>query len=391
MDREFYPVRKLIMLPGPTNVRERVLHSMIKPVVNHRGDEFHGLYEGLMEKCRRVFMTRGEIVILTASGTGGVEAAALNVVRSGDKVVVPVFGEFCSRVVEHVRRAGGEAIEVRAPMGKAPKPDDVISVVEETRDLKALFVVYNETSPGVTYRWLKEVSRAAKKNGAYVVVDAISILGGDELRQDEWGIDMVVAGSQKCLALPPGLAILSVSEELREYIERDPPRTTVYFDLTKYFTFNKRLETPFTPALPLFYALDEALELILEEGVENRVRRHKVTAEAFYSSLEAAGLEPFVDREVRSNTVIAVSYPDGVDDVAFRKRLEKEHGVVVAGGFGELRGRIFRIGNMGETNGRYVLSTVTAILSVMLRMGVKVGVSEALELAYKKLEPLLES
>jgi aspartate aminotransferase-like enzyme len=219
----------------------------------------------------------------------------------------------------------------------------------------------------------------------------VSILGGDELPQDEWGIDMVVTGSQKCLGLPPGLAILSISQELKEYITKNPPGTTVYFDLTRYFRFNEKLETPFTPALPLFYALNEALDLVLEEGLENRIRRHRITANAFYSSLESAGLEAFVDKKVRSNTVIAVSYPNGVNDARFRKKLEEDYGVVVAGGFGELKGKIFRIGNMGETNKRYVLATVSAILHVLSRMGVRVEARKAIETAYEKLGELSES
>jgi aspartate aminotransferase-like enzyme len=382
-----YPSRKLIMLPGPTNVPERVLNAMIKPVINHRGPEFRKLYRSIIEKAKLVFETSGDIVIFSSSGTGGVEASVVNIVRRGDNVVIPTFGEFSGRLAEQITLAGGNAIRVDAPLGSIPTPDEIEEAVRRAGSVKAIYVVYNETSPGATYRQLKEVSDIASKYGAFMIVDAISILGGDELPQDKWNIDIVVAGSQKCLSMPPGLALLGVSERVRRYIQKNPP-PTAYFNIVRYIEYGERGETPYTPSIPLFYALEEALEMVLEEGLNNRIRRHRVTAEAFYEGLMSIGLKPFVKPNARSNVVISIEYPSGVDDKTFREELDQKFGVVVAGGFGELRGRIFRIGNMGEVSRYHVLTTLNAIGAVLNLKGFKVDVEKMISIAENKLKAL---
>jgi len=382
-----YPSRKLIMLPGPTNVPERVLNAMIKPVINHRGPEFRKLYRSIIEKAKLVFETSGDIVIFSSSGTGGVEASVVNIVRKRDNVVIPTFGEFSGRLAEQITLAGGNAIRVDAPLGSIPTPDEIEEAVRRAGSVKAIYVVYNETSPGATYRQLKEVSDIASKYGAFMIVDAISIFGGDELPQDKWNIDIVVAGSQKCLSMPPGLALLGVSERVRRYIQKNPP-PTAYFNIVRYIEYGERGETPYTPSIPLFYALEEALEMVLEEGLNNRIRRHRVTAEAFYEGLMSIGLKPFVKPNARSNVVISIEYPSGVDDKTFREELDQKFGVVVAGGFGELRGKIFRIGNMGEVSRYHVLTTLNAIGAVLNLKGFKVDVEKMISIAENKLKAL---
>ena len=382
-----HPRKKLVMLPGPTNIPERVMSAMSNPVINHRGEDFHHLMKSISTKARAIFDTSSDVAILSCSGTGGVEAAVMNVVREGDNVLVPVFGEFSQRLADSIERVGGHVIRVRAPLGEAPRPDELEDAAKKTGQLKAVFVVYNDTSPGTTYRWMKEVCDIAKSHGAYCVSDAVSILGGDELPQDRWGIDMVVAASQKCLAGPPGLALVSVSEELKRYISSDPPRST-YFDLSKYLEFLNKDETPFTPALPLFYALDEALSIVLEEGMEKRVARHRLTASAFYRSLSFAGLRPFVKPEVRSNVVVSMAYPPGVEDRAFRETVEDRFGVVLAGGFGELKGKMFRIGNMGEVNRWHVMTTLAAIGGALSLTGYETDLPSMLKVAEEELKAL---
>ncbi|MBO3801488.1 MAG: alanine--glyoxylate aminotransferase family protein [Candidatus Brockarchaeota archaeon] len=355
--------KKLLMIPGPTNVPERVLYAMTKPMINHRGEEFHELYKNIQEKARKVFETEQNILVLSSSGTGGVEAAISNIVKKGDNVIVPVFGEFSRRVAEYVKLIGGNAICVKAPLGSAPSFEEIKAKAEETRDIKAFCIVYNDTSPGTKINWLSKVASIASDFNAFTIVDAVSILAGDDLPMDKWNIDIVVSASQKCLAAPPGLAILGISEKAAKYIAENKVHTD-YFNLAKYIEYSSlRKETPYTPAVPLFYALDEALNVVLEEGLQNRIQRHRATAKAFYESLEAIGLKPFVNPEVRSNTVISFKYPNNIDDKKFRKNLEEKFGVVIAGGFGELKGKIFRIGNMGEVNKYHVLITLTAIFS----------------------------
>lgn len=382
-----YPSRKLIMLPGPTNVPERVLHAMVKPVINHRGPEFRKLYRSIVEKAKLVFETNGDVVILSSSGTGGVEASVANIVRKGDNVVVPVFGEFSGRLAEQIALAGGNVIRVNAPLGSVPTLSEIEEAVEKTRNIKAIYVVYNETSPGATYRQLKEVSDIASKYGAFMVVDAISIFGGDDLPQDKWNIDIVIAGSQKCLSMPPGLALLGVSDKARKYIQSNTP-PTAYFNIARYIEYGERGETPYTPAIPLFYALEEALEIILEEGLHNRIRRHRVTAEAFYEGLISIGLKPFVKPNARSNVVISIEYPNGIDDKTFREELDQKFGVVIAGGFGELKGKIFRIGNMGEVSRYHVLTTLNAIGATLNLNGFNVDMEKMISIAEDKLKTL---
>ena len=383
----YYPLRKLIMLPGPTNVPDRVLSAMAKAIINHRGESFHTLMKNIVSNSKAVFGTSGDMAVLSCSGTGGVEAAILNIVRPGDNVLVPVFGEFGNRLADSIDQAGGHAIRVTAPPGDAPRPDALEEAAKKAGKLKAVFVVYNDTSPGTTYRWLKEAADIAKAYGAFCVCDAVSILGGDELPQDKWGIDMVVTASQKCLAAPPGLALVSFNEQIRKYLAMSPPPTT-YFNLAKYAEFGAKAETPFTPALPLFYALDEALKMVMEEGIERRIARHRATAASFYESLSGIGLQPFVKPQVRSNVVVSIRYPEGLDDKSFRESLEHDFGVVVAGGFGELKGKIFRIGNMGEVDRWQVLTTVGAIGGALNLTSYRVDIASMLKAAEERLKAL---
>lgn len=379
--------RKLVMLPGPTNVPDRVMRAMLKPIINHRSEAFTKLQKSVMEKAKKVFETSNDIVIFTSSGTGGVEAAISNLIKKGDNVIVTVFGEFGSRVAEEVRYAGGNVITVDAPLGDAPRMDELERAFEKNKDVKAVIVVHNETSTGATFRWLRELSELVAKYGAFFVVDAISILGGDELSVDKLGIDVCITGTQKCLAAPPGLAIISISERAKKYIIENPPPYH-YFNLPRYFKYAEIGETPFTPSIPLYYALEEALQLVLEEGLERRFKRHRVCAKAFYSSLQSIGIEPACKEDVRSNTVLAFKYPRGIEDLKFRNYLDKRHDVLVARGFGELRGKVFRIGCMGIVNEEIVLTTVKALSSTLNDFGYKNSIEECVEVARKELKEL---
>ena len=383
----YFPERKLIMLPGPTNVPDRVMDAMVKAVINHRGESFHPLMKNIVTNARSVFGTSADIAVLSCSGTGGVEAAVMNVVRHGDNILVPVFGEFSQRLADSIDQAGGHAIRVNTPFGDAPRPDQLTDAAKKAGKVKAVFVVYNDTSPGTTYRWMKEASDVAKAFGALCVCDAVSILGGDELPQDKWGIDMVVTASQKCLAAPPGLALISFNEQVKKVLAASPPSST-YFNLAKYAEFGAKAETPFTPALPLFYALDEALKMVMEEGMDRRIARHKATAASFYESLSGIGLQPFVKPHVRSNVVVSIRYPEGLDDKSFRESLDNDFGVVVAGGFGELKGKIFRIGNMGEVDKWHVMTTVGAIGGALNFTGYRVDIALMLKAAEERLKAI---
>jgi len=356
--------QKLIMLPGPTNVSDRVMKAMQKPIINHRGESFRDMYKGILAKTRRFFQTEGDTVVFSSSGTGGVEAAVWNLIRPGDTAIVPVFGEFSNRLAETVELAGGKTVQVRSEFGKAPTIDQLRDAIEKQARFKALFLVHNETSTGVAVPYVREASKIARDHGAFAVIDAISSLGGYSIPVEEWGVDVCITGSQKCIAAPPGLALLSVSKRATDFLRISPPETR-YFDISRYIEYGTRGETPFTPALPLLYALDEALGELLEEGLVNRVQRHDRMSAMLYDGLANLGLNPVAERSVRSKTVVASYYPQGVEDAKFRKTLSQEKGIVVAGGFGPFAGKVFRVGCMGQINENYVTRTLEAVGSVL--------------------------
>ena len=371
------------MLPGPTNVPDRVMHAMIKPIIGHRGAEFHALYEEITEKLKYVFQTQNDVFVLTCSGTGGIECAVSNLVSPGDKVIVPVFGVFSERLAEKVKRRGGIPVELSLPWGTAPRASEIKEIVEREPDAKAIFLVYNETSTGVTVRELPEIGRIAKENNLLLIVDAISILGGDKLPVDEWNIDFCITGSQKCIACPPGLAIVSVSQKAWEKIEKTENKP-MYFDLLRMKEYAAKKETPFTPALPIFHALNEALKIIHEEGLEKRFERHRKCAQAFYNAIEALGLTVFPkEKSIRSNTVIAVNVPENVEDNKVRSIMREKYKVLIAGGMGKLKGKIFRIGCMGIISQAEVLTTLNAFGNALKDAGYQLEIEKGLEAARK--------
>ncbi|MDA4135744.1 MAG: alanine--glyoxylate aminotransferase family protein [Thaumarchaeota archaeon] len=363
-----YPPSKLLMLPGPTNVPDRVNHAMIRSMINHRGETFTRVLKGVTEKSRALFQTEGDPIILTASGTGGVEAAVWNIVRPGDKVVIPVCGEFGSRLAEVIELAGGETVRVTSEPGTVPSIEAVEEAVRKTPNLKAVYTVHNETSGGTAIPYVERLAKVTADAGAFFVVDAISSLGGYALPVDRWGIDICVTGSQKCLAAPPGLALLSVSKKAADFVRKSPPKVR-YFDLGRQMDFLAHGETPFTPAVSLYYALDEALNWLIEEGLDKRVERHALHARTLYSLLGAMGLKGLAEEKVRSNTVVAGFYPPGIDDKVFRKKLSDEHDLVIGAGVGGMKGKVFRIGSMGNVSSAHVNRTATAMALTFQKMG----------------------
>ncbi|RMF30223.1 MAG: alanine--glyoxylate aminotransferase family protein [Candidatus Nitrosothermus koennekii] len=375
------------MVPGPTNVPHRVMQAMTTPIINHRSEDFRTLYKQVREKSQKVFQTDNDMLILTTSGTGGVEASVVNLVRKGDKVIIPVNGEFSSRLATMIENAGGEAIRLESSYDEVVGLDKVEEAFENNKDAKALYVVYNETSTGTRIPWLDKASEITSKYGAYYVVDAVSNLGGDDLPVDKWNVDICITATQKAIAAPPGLAMLSISRRAREFMENNPPNT-LYLNIPRYFKYYENsTETPFTPALPLFFAYNEALNIILEEGLENRINRHKICSEAFYAALEAMGFTPFAKPEFRSRTVLAVNYKDNMEDKKFRGLLAKEFRVLVAGGFGELKGKVWRVGSMGEVHRYHVLRTLSAIAGAMKMLGMDIE-NDGIAVAEDKLKAL---
>src|ERR687890_664904 len=377
----------LVMLPGPTNVPNRVMNAMLAPIINHRSDDFRILYKEIVEKTQKVFQTSNDIVLLTTSGTGAVEASVVNLIRKGDKAVIPVNGEFSTRLADLIDSWGGEAIRINSQPGENPPYDKFEEIFEKHKNIKAIYAVYNETSTGTTIRYMDKLGELAARKGAYFIADAVSILGGDELPVDKWNIDICLTASQKALAAPPGVAPISINKRAKKYMQENPPPTQ-YLNLKRYFKYyEEHYETPFTPALLLFYAFKEALNLILEEGLDKRIQRHRICADAFYSGLSAMGLTPFAKPNARSNVVISLNYLPGMDDKKFRSLLSDEFKVLVAGGFGDLKGKVFRIGSMGEVSKYHVMRTLSSISSAMNILGFNVA-PEATSIALKKVKDI---
>jgi aspartate aminotransferase-like enzyme len=379
----------LSMLPGPTNVPNRVMRAMLAPIINHRSDDFVELYTDVVDKTQQVFETQNDIVALSASGTGAVEASVVNLVKKGDKIIIPVNGEFSRRLSELIEGQGGNVVKLQTPPGENSTFDQVKEAFDNNKDVKAFYVVHNETSTGTMVNYLDKVSDLTSRNDAFYVVDSVSLLGGAPLPVDKWNIDVCMTGAQKAIAAPPGISPISVSAKAKKYMIENPP-STMYFNLARYFKFyDDEKHTPFTPALPLLYAYREALSIMLEEGLQNVFKRHKVCSDALYSGLSAMGLSPFVKKEEdRSISIVALNYLDGLQDKTFRSTLADKFKVLVAGGFGDLKGKVFRVGCMGEVSPYHVMRTISAISSTLAMMGYDIDAQAGLKTAEEKLKAL---
>jgi aspartate aminotransferase-like enzyme len=245
-------------------------------------------------------------------------------------------------------------------------------------------VIYNETSTGTLTKDMQEISKIAREHDRILAVDAISNLAGDPLPMDKWGVDIVVAGSQKCLACPPGLAFVALNSRAWDYI-KDRKAQSNYWDFHKYKAFNDRKETPFTPAVNLYFALDEALQMLKEEGLEKRIARHAKMAKAFYSAAAALNLQLFADPSCRANTVISLKNPPGIDVSKMRKIMEEKYGVVITGGMGAIRDTTFRIGSMGIVSSTEVKTTVKALEKSLKEVGYKFEAGIGMKAAEKAL------
>jgi aspartate aminotransferase-like enzyme len=364
------------------------MRAMITPMINHRSDDFVELYEDAVEKTKQVFQSNGEVVLLSASGTGAVEASVVNLIKKGDKVIIPTNGEFSGRLAQMLEWAGANVVRLETQPGQNASFEQVKEAFDNNKDVKAFYCVWNETSTGTMIKYLDRVKDLTARNDAYYVVDGVSIVGGEELKMDKWGIDVAMTGAQKAFAAPPGISPIVVNERAKKYMNENPPKT-MYFNLSRYFKYYEESKhTPFTPALPLLYAYREAMNIILEEGLDNRIKRHRVCSDAFYSGLSALGLTPFAKEDSRSTVVVALNYLQGLEDKVFRNTLAEKFRVLVAGGFGNLKGKVFRVGCMGEVHRYHVMRTISAIGSTLEMMGYKTNSMDALKIAEDKLKRL---
>ncbi len=359
----FDPETTTFLIAGPVRIHPRVLRAMSTPSLNHRGDYFHAVVQEVRDLLPVAFGTKGQQVVLTGSGTAGLEAVYSSLVPKDGRTVVVTNGNFGDRSEAIVRRYAPNVTTVRAPWGQGLPVDEVRAALE-AGDVRAVCVVHNETSVGLVND-LGAIAPAVRQAGALFLVDGISAVAGIPLPIDRWGVDAVVAGSQKGLAAPAGLALVHLSE--RAVAALHPG--TYYLDLAAHLTSLQKNDTPWTPAVPLFLALREALVLLREEGLERRLERTHRLAEAARAAAGALGLELFPDRRFASDTVTALRNPEGLGDPEVRKVLEREYNVLVQGGQGALVGKIFRLGHMGIADWPDLLVTFAALERVLSKHG----------------------
>ncbi len=354
--------RQNLRIPGPTPCPPEVLEAMARQMINHRGPEFAELIRRVTTRTKMVFETQHDVLILTTSGTGGLEAAVVNTLSPGDRVLALSCGEFGERFSAIAERYGADVTKLVVFPGESFDPLEVDSALEHVPDAKAVLVTHNETSTGVENP-LQEIAGVVKAHGKLLLVDAVSSLGAVPVRTDAWGLDVVVTASQKGWMVPPGLAMVSMSKAAwAAYREARMPR--FYFDLMKAKKSLEKGQTPWTPAVSLLYALDVALERMLQQGMENIYERHLYLAERTRSGILSLGLQLFAEDHY-SNTVTAVKVPKGKDVSDLIRRLREDHGVEVAGGQGKLSGKIFRIAHLGWVSEDEIDHALSAIASVL--------------------------
>jgi aspartate aminotransferase-like enzyme len=340
---------------------------MGRQMMNHRGPEFAKILNNVTDKLKQLFQTKNDLFLLTGSGTGGLEAAVVNTMSPGDKVLSVSIGVFGERFAAIAKEFGAEVTPLNFEWGKAADPDAVRKALKADPKIKTVLVTHNETSTGVTND-LAAISSVVKEADKLLVVDAISSLGSIDLPVDKWHCDITVTGSQKGWMVPPGLAMVSISQEGWQANQKAKmPR--FYWDFGKAKKYLEIGETPWTPVISVFFALEVALDMILKEGMTNVFARHARIAKAARDGVKALGLPIFAEESHTSNTVTSVAAAGGLDIKKMRKILREEHDVVLAGGQRTLDGKIFRIGHLGWVTDADIKEVLAAIKKVLPQAG----------------------
>jgi aspartate aminotransferase-like enzyme len=383
------PLTTYLRVPGPTPLPDAVREAGARQMVNHRGPEFKALLERVGARLKAAFRTENDILILTASGTGGLEAAIVNHLSPGDPVLAVTIGAFGDRFAKIASRYGADVTTLPVEWGRAAEPDDVVAALEHMasagRPARAVLLTHNETSTGITNP-IADLAAATGRAApdALILVDGISGVGAIPFETDAWGLDVVVTGSQKSWMSPPGLAMVSVSARAWAASDRaEMPR--FYFDLREHQKGLAKGETPWTPAVGVGFALDVALELMEAEGYPQIFARHAACGAATRAGVTALGFELFADPAHASDTVTAVRVPDGLDWAAFNREL-RGRGLVLAGGQAKLSGQIFRIGHLGAVTVNEIVAALEILEEGAAAIGLPVDRGSALAAAARASE-----
>lgn len=369
--------KKYLLAPGPTPVPPEVLMAMAMPIIHHRAPDFIPVLDSAKKGLQWLYQTKNDVLILAATGTGGMVGSVNNFLSPGDKAIVINGGKFGERWTKICQAYGINVEEILVEWGFAVRPEKVEEVLKKDPTIKAVFVQACETSTGVYHDVKSLCEVVARYENAILVVDAISALAAHDLRTDEWGIDVMIGGSQKGVMLPPGLAFVSISDKAWNMAEKSKaPR--FYFNFKKEREALAKNQTNFTSAVSLIIGLNQALKMLMEEGLEEVFKRHANLAEAMRRAMKAIGLELFTKKSP-SNSLTAVLAPEGYDGQLIYKNLREKYGITAAGGQDHVKGKIFRIAHLGYTDTFDIITAVAGIEMVLKGMGypVKLGVGVA--------------
>ena len=356
-----------LRIPGPTPLPEEVLQAMSQQMVNHRGVVFAEMMDQVTGKLKEIFQTKNDVLLLTGSGTGGLEAVVVNMISPGDKVLSVSTGVFAERFATIAQRFGAEVVSLPFEWGQAADPEAVRQALKREPGIKAVMVTHNETSTGVTNP-LAEISRVVKEYDKLLLVDAISSLGSINLPVDEWQCDVTVTGSQKGWMAPPGMAMVSVSEAAWQ-VQAKAQAPRFYWDFAQAKKSLDKRQTPWTPSVTTVFALATSLDMMLKEGMENVFARHALVGQTAREGVKSLGLSLFADEKYASNTVTSISVSGGLEVKAMQKTLREEHGIELAGGQQTLDGKIFRIGHLGMVTVENINEVISALRTVLPKSG----------------------
>lgn len=370
-----------LMVPGPTAVPERVLQATHRPLVNHRGALYEEMFSRITAGLKTIFRTRQDVLVFPAAGTGMLEAAVVNTLSPGDKVLAVSIGVFGDRFAEIAARFGADVEVMAFPWGRAAEPERVAERVAADKDhrIKAILVTHNETSTGVVND-LAALAKARGDHPALLIVDAVSSLGAADLATDDWRLDVVVTGSQKALMTPPGLGFMAMSERAwTANAQSTMPK--FYWDAQAAKKAAAKGQNPYTPAVSLLFGLEEALKMLAEEGLDNSIIRHKRLAEALRAGFKALGLKLLAEDAAASPGVTAVFPPDGVEAKKIQKVMRERFGITLAGGQKQLENKIFRVGHLGYVVETDILVTLAALEITLSLLGANVELGSAVKAA----------
>ena len=383
---ELQPPQKVLLGPGPSSVHPRVLQALSLPVMGHLDPAFFQVMDDVCEMLRQVFHTKNTMTVpISSTGTGAMETACANIIEPGDTVLICRNGYFGIRLGDIAERCGATVHLMDTPWGKAVDPQMLRDELKKHPRLKVVGVVHAETSTGVLSD-MKELVDVIHEGGALTIVDAVTSLGGHEVRMDDWGIDVCYSATQKCLGAPPGLAPISLSEAAMDVVAKRPTKVQSFYfnlkDLESYW--NQTRAYHHTSPINMTYALREALRMMMEEGQENRIHRHAKVAAGLRAGAEALGLDLLAEEGHRLNPLTTVSVPDGVEDAKVRRALLNEHDIEIGGGLGEFAGKAWRIGLMGESaRERNVFALLSALETILHKEGYEVAFGASLSAAQR--------